>query len=41
MDSLFLLLFIIPVIGYVIYKWMTYDWDQWYEHRKDMGDDIF
>jgi hypothetical protein len=41
MDNLLLLLFILPLVAYVVYKLITYDWDQWQEDSKNMGDDMF
>lgn len=37
-----LLFFIIPILlGYVIYKMMTYDWSKHEEDSKHMGDDMW
>lgn len=41
MDKLFLLLIMIPVIGYVVYKIMTYDWEKQAEDCANIGDDMF
>jgi hypothetical protein len=41
MDKLFLILIMIPIIGYTCYKIITYDWSNHNEDIKSMGDDIF
>ena len=41
MDKLFLLLLMIPVLGFVLYKFITYDWTNHSQDCEKMGDDIF